>query len=487
MFTSALRTERNPANFDYPDPGPDGPPALEVRAVYKGVIIGTRFLSEAAPKWRLRSVRGLDSATHYMIGQSSAADAPVASEILGGTDMPLISKWGGGFLVNVTPNMTGNVAVGGKVYRLADYLAGRGSNFTLPANSNARIDCGAMSFQLRHTHSATRLPRRWFSWRWDEQKFTLGSLLALGLFLLMIFAVPPETMSVSGDLVGMSKAMIPFTIKAPEPEPIPDILKDRPETGPGEAGKALAGEQGKLGRPDWKKTSGAYQIKGDGKNMHLGKTETVAQIQNKGILGVLNTTQASRFNSIFGTGTAVGDAESDIMGNLIAANIGDGFGNNGFGMMGTGYYGGGTGLATIGTGNFNTLGGPGYGHSPGWGNMRRHITKTPTITPGIATVRGSLDKEIIRRVVRLHMNEVKYCYDQELVRKAGLEGRVSVQFVISTTGQVISSFVQSTTMNNARVESCVAGAVRRWDFPKPTGGGIAIVSYPFNFVAGAGN
>ena len=73
------------------------------------------------------------------------------------------------------------------------------------------------------------------------------------------------------------------------------------------------------------------------------------------------------------------------------------------------------------------------------------------------------------------------------MRKAGLEGRVSVQFVISTTGQVISSFVQSTTMNNARVESCVAGAVRRWDFPKPAGGGIAIVSYPFNFVAGAGN
>ena len=108
------------------------------------------------------------------------------------------------------------------------------------------------------------------------------------------------------------------------------------------------------------------------------------------------------------------------------------------------------------------------------------------MTTGIVTTRGSLDKEIIRRVVRLHMNEVKYCYDQELVRKAGIEGRLSVQFVISPFGQVLSSVMQSSTMGNVHVEKCVVDAVKRWEFPKPVGGGIAIVSYPFNFVAGSG-
>ena len=156
-------------------------------------------------------------------------------------------------------------------------------------------------------------------------------------------------------------------------------------------------------------------------------------------------------------------------------------------MLGTGNGGGGTGQWTLGTGNFNTLGGPGYGHDPGGGELRRHIARPPGIILGVITAKGSLDKEIIRRVVRLHMNEVKYCYDRELVRKAGLEGRISVQFIIAGTGQVINSFVQSTTMNNLQVESCVVSAVKRWDFPKPTGGGIAIVSYPFNFVAGTGN
>jgi hypothetical protein len=34
-------------------------------------------------------------------------------------------------------------------------------------------------------------------------------------------------------------------------------------------------------------------------------------------------------------------------------------------------------------------------------------------------------------------------------------------------------------MNNPNVEQCIAQAVRRWEFPKPQGGGIVIVSYPF--------
>ncbi|HEX7501397.1 MAG TPA: AgmX/PglI C-terminal domain-containing protein [Polyangia bacterium] len=44
--------------------------------------------------------------------------------------------------------------------------------------------------------------------------------------------------------------------------------------------------------------------------------------------------------------------------------------------------------------------------------------------------------------------------------------------------------LQSSTVENVRVEGCVVQAVRRWEFPRPVGGGIVIVSYPFNFTAG---
>jgi metallo-beta-lactamase class B len=92
---------------------------------------------------------------------------------------------------------------------------------------------------------------------------------------------------------------------------------------------------------------------------------------------------------------------------------------------------------------------------------------------------GSLDKEIIRRIIRSHINEVKDCYERHLVKKPDLGGRIMVQFTISATGDVIASVLQNSTMGNPAVESCTVQAVRRWQFPKPLGGGIVIVSYPF--------
>ena len=63
--------------------------------------------------------------------------------------------------------------------------------------------------------------------------------------------------------------------------------------------------------------------------------------------------------------------------------------------------------------------------------------------------------------------------------------RVMVQFTIGANGQVMTSIVQSSTMGNPTVEQCIAGAVRRWEFPKPQGG-IVIVTYPFVLKAADG-
>ena len=471
-------------------PGPhlEAWPALEIRATYQGVLIGTRYLTDETPSTHRRIRQGLDPRTHYVIGQSPDADAPAPCNLLGTTDLPLVSKWNQGFLVNTTPSMTGDVAVGGKVYRLADYLAGRGTSFTLPPGARVRIDCGAMSFRLDHTTRAEPLPRRWFVWRWSEQKFTVGSILALGLFLLMVFVVPPEGMSVSGDLVGMSRIMVPATVLAPEPAKVPEILTQKPDKDQGDSGKAHAGESGALGDQTSKRTNGVYAIKGDSKERKLGKDEAKAAAKaatSAGILGILNSIQSSQFTSIFASGIAVGDAAENVLGNLVGSEIANAYGAGGLGITGSEPGGGGTGLKTLGIGDKYETVGRDYGHDPGIGGLdTRSPIKIRAMTLGTATVRGSLDKDIIRRVVHLHMNEVKYCYDKELVHKTGLEGRISIQFVISPQGLVLSSVLQSSTMGNVSVEKCVVDAAKRWEFPKPTGGGIAIVAYPFNFVAG---
>jgi hypothetical protein len=96
-------------------------------------------------------------------------------------------------------------------------------------------------------------------------------------------------------------------------------------------------------------------------------------------------------------------------------------------------------------------------------------------------VRGSLSAEIVRRIVRRHLNEIQYCYVKELSAWPTLRGELVVQFSIAVTGQVVASKIQRSTLSNTRVETCVSQAVRRWLFPKPKGGGLVTVSYPFSF------
>jgi TonB family protein len=137
------------------------------------------------------------------------------------------------------------------------------------------------------------------------------------------------------------------------------------------------------------------------------------------------------------------------------------------------------GLHTLGkngeTGNHSGYGGPGHGV----GDLHARHAIPPDPMPGIVVGRGSLDKEIIRRVIRRHVNEVRYCYEQELTKNPRLGGRIVAQFTIAAEGRVISSMVQNSTMGNVTIENCTIQAIRRWEFPKPTGGGLVIVSYPF--------
>jgi TonB family protein len=56
-----------------------------------------------------------------------------------------------------------------------------------------------------------------------------------------------------------------------------------------------------------------------------------------------------------------------------------------------------------------------------------------------------------------------------------------LKFVIDENGQVTSSEIASTTLNNGSVESCLVAAAKNWEFPKASGGGVVVVSYPFVF------
>jgi TonB family protein len=430
---------------------------------------------------------------NYVIGSDATVDAPIGQEYVGASAFSLVATTGADFLVNVTGQMAGEVYMDGQSIPLTQFVQQRGSSFSLGDRGRVKLECGETAFLVSATPRPRTLPVPFLVWKWGEQAYTVGTAVALGLFLLMIFSVPPDPKSLSLDLFNADSRFVNFLIKPPEEkeEEIPDWLKKKGPDEQGGKGKRHKGEEGKMGKKTSKNKEGLYGLKGpkDNPDPHLAKKLAEENAKNAGILGVLKMNEGSHLASIFGRDTAAGSDAVNVLGGLIGNEIGEAYGVGGLGLVGTGSGGGGTGEGTIGLGNFGTIGkggggGNGSGYGRGAGGLGGRRAKAPDVIPGQANVRGSLDKEIIRRIIRRHINEVKYCYEQELTKKPDLNGRVSVQFTIAATGQVIASVLQSSTMGSIKVENCVVQAVRRWEFPKPMGGGIVIVAYPFNFTAG---
>ncbi|MEZ4454785.1 MAG: AgmX/PglI C-terminal domain-containing protein [Nannocystaceae bacterium] len=100
-------------------------------------------------------------------------------------------------------------------------------------------------------------------------------------------------------------------------------------------------------------------------------------------------------------------------------------------------------------------------------------------TPTKATVQGQLDPDLIRRIVRAHINEIRYCYNEGLADDPELAGRVAIAFTIGTSGDVTAVSTAESTLADASVPHCMQAAVARWKFPKPDGDAPVQVTYPF--------
>ena len=111
--------------------------------------------------------------------------------------------------------------------------------------------------------------------------------------------------------------------------------------------------------------------------------------------------------------------------------------------------------------------------------LDRLLRDVPVVRQGAQKVEGPLDPLVVRRVVRAHTNDLRYCYNGGLVGDPGLAGRVVVDFEILTTGMVGESKLTSTTLSDRKVGECVVVATRRWQFPAPAT--VVRVTFPFEF------
>jgi len=97
-------------------------------------------------------------------------------------------------------------------------------------------------------------------------------------------------------------------------------------------------------------------------------------------------------------------------------------------------------------------------------------------------VDGDLDPSIVSKEVRSRLGAIKACYERALKRNPNLSGKVVVHWTITAAGTVSGVDVESDTLGDNEVGSCIKSLVARWRFPAPSGGSVE-VSFPFVFQA----
>jgi TonB family protein len=102
--------------------------------------------------------------------------------------------------------------------------------------------------------------------------------------------------------------------------------------------------------------------------------------------------------------------------------------------------------------------------------------------PAETVVLGSMDPDIIRKILMDHLPQFRFCYQKELERTgAEMSGVVRLNFNIGASGHVTQAGVDGNSGLPADVNRCVVSVLRGITFPAPLGGGSVEVKQPMNF------
>lgn len=94
---------------------------------------------------------------------------------------------------------------------------------------------------------------------------------------------------------------------------------------------------------------------------------------------------------------------------------------------------------------------------------------------------GSLQsQETVSGIVHQNREKLQLIYNKQLQKKPGLQGFLTVEFLISAQGQVIECRVVTSSLSDPVFEREVVQEILRWKFP-PAAQGTTTVLYPLSF------
>jgi outer membrane biosynthesis protein TonB len=447
--------------------------AFEVRKMWGETVLDVKYYDA--------------NSKEVLVGEDEKAEFFVPADLLPAAAFPVARVVGNDVMLSFNTSATGNLAMpdgtvtaldelvkGSKVSRDPDF--GDCKTFTLPDGAVATLMFGHVGFRVRHTSR----PAGYLTKTSDRIDYTFLNTILLVLFvyaaMVATFHLRPKSVETSEEeLYKVPDRYVQFILTRPKPQKKDLAFLEKLKSdidAKADSAERYKGKEGKMGlkgRPDTGKRSAVKAIKPDDKEI----------VGNRGLLAVLGAGGPQGLSTVMG-GTGLGGEMEGAIGNMFGNQIGNSGGFGGLGLKGTGSGGGGMGN-TIGVGRLGTRGRGGgkFGYGTGVARIRRRGERNVNISVGRPIIMGSLSMEIIRRVIRSHRDQIKYCYSKELTRYPNLAGKVAVKFTISPKGYVTQATVSQTTLRNAAVERCITQKIRTWKFPEPKGGGIVIVNYPF--------
>lgn len=346
--------------------------------------------------------------------------------------------------------------------------------YTLKPEETLYVKHGLLTVQARYVRR-TRLAAIPFM---EAVNYTWLNTIILvaffhGLIVAALLAQPRNSESLEDQLFKNPNRIAQFLLTPEQKKKQESFLA---KLKAGDVGAKARKDEGKAGKKDFDKN------KPQGRMAVKAVDPTDKEIAKSTLQKLFDNGNRSA-SYMFGTGGLGGELKG-ALGGVTGAQIGDAAGLGGLGARGAGPGGGGMAMNSVGLGALGTQGRGGGGdgsYGTGVGNVGKKSERDINITAGTPTIMGSLDKELIRKVIEAHKAQIRYCYEKELVRTPGLFGKIDMEWTIGGDGLVKDSKPKTSTMNNPEVERCIAQKIRTWEFPKPKGGGIVIVRYPFVF------
>jgi len=337
----------------------------------------------------------------------------------------------------------------------------------LPAKGVALLGSGQLSLRVRRVPTPPQVSAEPTDWK---------GLLALVLVVAMKMlsqGVPPPRMGAEAEVIRPRPLIVRTTPKRADPlAPADRAQKAEARRDPGQAVARHQGQEGQAGSKTSPRRDARAERSRDERSI----------VASSGLLKALGAGTGA--SDVFGV--ALEKGVKDAMGHLTGPRAGEAHGDGGMGLKSLGGHGGGgdgsgLGLARIGT---NGIGGGLANYGEGKGGLRGKETAQIGLGPGKPEVVGSIDPELIRKVVHDHRAQIRTCYETQLTSTPNLAGKVVSAWTIDPAGLVTEAHTQESTLHDKTVETCVASKIKTWRFPIPKGGGEVFVTYPFIFTPG---